>query len=139
MDTHEKRRPLERLVVIGALAFGVAAGGYGIANAASGSSTSGSSALTAVAQPAQPWDGQRRDETLLTGSDAAKVKQLALDKLPGATVIRIETDADGNAAYEAHVVRSDGTPATVYASKAFEVVKVEAGMSGPPPGTGSGG
>ena len=37
MDTREKRWPLERLVVIGALAFGVAAGGYGIANAASGS------------------------------------------------------------------------------------------------------
>lgn len=131
MDTREKRWPLERLVVIGALAFGVAAGGYGIANAASGSnssSTGGSSALTAAAQPAQPWGGQRSDETPLTGSDAEKVKQLALGKLPGATVIRVETDADGNAAYEAHVVQSDGTPATVYVSKAFEVVKVETGM-----------
>ena len=55
MDTREKRWPLERLVVIGALAFGVAAGGYGIANAASGSSTgsTGSApALTAAAQGA---------------------------------------------------------------------------------------
>ena len=140
MDTREKRWPLERLVVIGALAFGVAAGGYGIANAASGSSNSstGSSgsapALIAAAQPAQPWGGQRSDETLLTGSAAAKVTQLALGKLPGATVIRVETDADGNAAYEAHVVQSDGTPATVYVSKAFEVVEVESGMPGPPPG-----
>ncbi len=43
-------------------------------------------------------------------------------------MIRVETDADGNAAYEAHVVQTDGTPATVYVSKAFEVVKVETGM-----------
>ncbi len=57
MDTQRKRWPLERLVVAGALAFGVAAGGYGIANAASGSnssSTSSASALTAAVQPAQP-------------------------------------------------------------------------------------
>ena len=43
-------------------------------------------------------------------------------------MIRVETDADGNAAFEAHVVQSDGKPATVYVSKAFEVVKVETGM-----------
>ncbi len=48
MDTREKRWPLERLVVIGALAFGVAAGGYGIANAASGSNSSSTEARELV-------------------------------------------------------------------------------------------
>lgn len=149
MDTHEKRWSIERLVVIGALAVGVAAGSYGIASAASGpgSSSVGTSSLAtngiglqaATAPSAQPpWGGQRSDETLLTGSDATKVKQLALGKLPGATVVRVETDADGNAAYEAHVVQADGTPATVYVNKAFEVVKVESGMPAPPQGNGSG-
>ena len=149
MDTPKRRWSIERLVVIGALAVGVAAGSYGIASAASGSGSSSANTsslaanvatVQAAAAPSaqQPWGGQRSDETLLTGSDAAKVKQLALGKLPGATVIRVETDADGNSAYEAHVVQADGTPATVYVSKAFAVVKVETGMPGPPPGNGSG-
>jgi hypothetical protein len=45
----------------------------------------------------------------------------------GATIERIETDADGNAAYEAHMVKSDGTRVTVYVNKSFEVVSVESG------------
>jgi hypothetical protein len=61
----------------------------------------------------------------------AKVKALALAKVPGGTIIRVETDADGNAAYEAHMVKADGTPATLYVSKEFTVVSVETGMPGP--------
>jgi hypothetical protein len=38
---------------------------------------------------------------------------------------RIETDADGHAAYEAHMLKADGTPATVYVDKSFDVVGVE--------------
>ena len=45
----------------------------------------------------------------------------------GATIERVETDADGNAAYEAHMVKSDGTRVTVYVNKSFEVVSVESG------------
>jgi hypothetical protein len=45
--------------------------------------------------------------------------------VPGATVDRVETDADGNAAYEAHMTKSDGTPVTVYVNKDFEFVSVE--------------
>lgn len=44
---------------------------------------------------------------------------------PDATIGRVETDADGNAAYEAHVVKTDATPATVYVDKQFDVVSVE--------------
>jgi len=60
------------------------------------------------------------------------VTALAKAKVPGGTVIRVDTDADGNAAYEAHMVKADGTPATVYVNKAFDVVSVQSGMPAPP-------
>jgi uncharacterized membrane protein YkoI len=69
--------------------------------------------------------GQRSDETLLTGDALAKVKAIALAKVSGGTVSRIETDADGNAAYEAHMVKADGTPVTVYVDSDFKFVSVE--------------
>jgi uncharacterized membrane protein YkoI len=53
------------------------------------------------------------------------VQAIALAKVAGGTIVRIETDADGHAAYEAHMVRSDGTPATVYVDKDFNFVRVE--------------
>jgi hypothetical protein len=134
----------ERVVVIAAIAFGVAAGTYGIANAAggSGSGSNGSSALSAPSRPAasggqsaprsgQPWGRQRSDETPLTGDALSKVTAAAKAKVSGGTMIRVETDADGNAAYEAHMVKADGTPVTVYVNRQFEVVSVESGMPGP--------
>jgi pyocin large subunit-like protein len=136
MDKQEKRWSLERLVVLGAIAVGLTAGTYGIASAANGSASSQSAAPPASNAAASspnaqnPWGRQRSDETLLTGDAAAKVRQAALAKVSGATIIRVETDADGNAAYEAHVVKADGTPATVYVNKQFEVVSVQTGMPG---------
>ncbi len=130
MDTRQRTM---RIVVASALALGVAGGSYGIASAASGSS-SGSGALPTVAAPAgrpQGWGPQRSDETLLTGETASKVRAAAVAKEPNATVSRVETDADGHAAYEVHMVRSDGTLVTVYVDKQFEVVGVETGMAGP--------
>ena len=142
MDSNVKRWSPERIVVLAALAFGIAAGTYGIANAASGSSSNGSSAASVTPQfaasgPAaapsggQPWGRQRSDETPLTGDALSKVTALAKAKVPGGTIVRVETDADGNAAYEAHMVKADGSPATVYVNKQFEVVSVESGMPGP--------
>ena len=131
MDSTARRWSPARTVVIAAVAIGVAAGSYGVASAASGSSSSGSqTAAPNARQP--PWGHQRGDETLLTGDTAAKVRQLALAKVPGGTIVRVETDADGNAAYEAHMVKANGTPATVYVSKSFDVVSVQTGMPGPP-------
>jgi hypothetical protein len=135
MDNSHKAVP--RFLVVAALVVGAALGSYGIAAAASGSGSTSSSTATAAAPaaPAQsppgatasnPWGNQRSDETLLTGDTAAKVKQLALAKVgSSATVIRVETDADGHAAYEAHMVKADGTPVTVYVDKQFNVVGVE--------------
>jgi hypothetical protein len=132
MDTRQRTM---RIVVASALALGVAGGSYGIASAASGSgSSSGSGTLPTVAAQAgrpQGWGPQRSDETLLTGETASKVRAAAVAKEPNATVSRVETDADGHAAYEVHMVRSDGTPVTVYVDKQFEVVGVETGTAGP--------
>ena len=131
MDSHIRRWSLERTIVVGAIALGVAAGSYGVASAASGSSSSSSSPAAAAPGARQPWGPQRSDETPLTGDTAAKVRELALAKVPGGTIVRVETDADGNAAYEAHMVRSDGSPVTVYVSKQLEVVSVQSGMPHP--------
>jgi hypothetical protein len=111
-----------------AVAIGIAGGSYGIASAASGSNSSSSSNAATATPPAassQPWGGQRSDETLLTGDAESQVRAAALAKVPGGTIIRVETDADGHAAYEAHMTKSDGTPVTVYVDKSYNVVSVE--------------
>jgi uncharacterized membrane protein YkoI len=124
------RQGFPRALAALAVAIGIAGGSYGIAAAASGngsSSSSGSSTATAT-QPvasSQPWGGQRSDETLLTGDTEAKVRAAALAEVSGGTIIRVETDADGHAAYEAHMTKSDGTPVTVYVDKSYNVVSVE--------------
>jgi hypothetical protein len=142
MDKSQKAVP--RFLVVAAIVTGVALGSYGIAAAASGSGSSSSSTSTTTttaprttAAPAQaqappgataqnPWGHQRSDETLLTGDTATKVQQVAVAKVgSGATVVRVETDADGHAPYEVHMVKSDGTPVTVYVDKSFNVVSVE--------------
>ena len=130
MDGQARRWTPERVVVIAAIAFGVAAGTYGIANAASGSSSGSGQAPAAAPSTQRPWGPQRSDETPLTGDALSKVTAAAKAKVPGGTIIRVETDADGNSAYEAHMVRADGTPVTVYVNKQFDVVSVESGMPG---------
>jgi hypothetical protein len=128
-----------KLALTAALAIGVAAGSFGIASAATGLGSSSAApsigSIAAQASPPstqQPGGGQRSDETPLTGDTKTKVEAAAKAKLPGATIVRTETDADGNAAYEVHMVQTDGTPATVYVDKQFDVVGVQTGMPGGP-------
>jgi hypothetical protein len=124
---------IPRWVAIAAAVVGIAGGSYGIASAASGTTatTTTQTATTPAAQPSaapsqsQPWGGQRSDETPLTGDALAKVTAAAQAKVSGGTVVRVETDADGNAAYEAHMTDSSGAPVTVYVDKGFDVVSVE--------------
>jgi hypothetical protein len=71
--------------------------------------------------------GHRGDETPLTGTDAEKARAAALKAVPGATIDRVETDADG-AVYEAHLTRPDGSKATVKFDKDFTVTAVQDGM-----------
>jgi hypothetical protein len=126
---------LSRLALTAALAVGVGAGSYGIASAASGSGTSTTTTTTtaSTARPSappganaqDPGGNQRSDETLLTGDALAKVTAIAKEKVPGGTIVRVETDADGNAAYEAHMTKADGTPVTVYVDSNFNFVSVQ--------------
>ncbi len=126
----------QRFAMVSAVVLGLAAGSYGVASAASGSdsttTTTTTPSATAPSAPSaqQPWGGQRSDETLLTGDTLAKVTAAAQAKVSGGTIIRVETDADGNAAYEAHMTKSDGTPVTVYVDKDFNAVSVDSGGPG---------
>jgi uncharacterized membrane protein YkoI len=65
-------------------------------------------------------------EQLLTGDTAARVEAAAIAANPGATVERVETDAEG-AAYEAHIRTADGTTATVKLDASFNVTATESG------------
>ena len=124
---------LNKAAALAAIVVGVGGGSYGLASAASGS---GSTTTTTVAaapatstQPPgataqNPWGNQRSDETLLTGDALAKVTAIAESKVPGGTVVRVETDADGNATYEAHMTKADGTPVTVYVDSSFQFVSL---------------
>jgi hypothetical protein len=126
---------LTRPILVTALAVGLGAGSYGVAGAASGSgnSTTTTTTSTSTARPSappgasaqNPWRNQRSDETLLTGDALAKVTAVAQAKVPGGTIVRVETDADGHGAYEAHMTKADGTPVTVYVDKSFDFVSVE--------------
>jgi len=137
MQTKPQR--LTRALSLGAVVLGVGAGSYGIAAAANGSG-SGSSSTTAPTTTATAsatphgWGPQRSDETPLTGDALAQVTAVAKDALPGATIVRVETDADGHAKYEAHVIKADGSPATVYVDENFKLVSVETGGTGRPGG-----
>ena len=121
-----------KTLVVAAMALGIGAGSYGIASAASGNSTTATtttlSTQTAPAAPANgggPWGGQRSDETPLTGDALAKVTAVAQAKVPGGTIVRVETDADGNAKYEAHMTDASGNPVTVYVDANFNYVSTE--------------
>jgi hypothetical protein len=124
----------QRFAMTAAVVLGLAAGSYGVASAASksGSSTTTTTTPSTPSTPAapsaqRPWGGQRSDETPLTGDALSKVTAAAQAKVSGGTIIRVETDADGNAAYEAHMTDADGAPVTVYVDKDFNVVSVETG------------
>lgn len=117
------------LLVVASLAA-LALGGSAIAGAVSGGgSPSGRSAATTLTKGARPAGRppQRPDETLLSGDTASKVRAAALAKEPGATIERVEADADGHAKYQAHMTKADGSRVTVYVNADFDVVGVEAG------------
>ena len=114
-----------------AMVIGIAGGSYGLASAASGTTstttttTPSSSAAPAAPSAQHPWGGQRSDETPLTGDALAKVTAVAEAQVFGGTVVRVETDADGNAKYEAHMTKADGTPVTVYVDANYNFVSTQ--------------
>jgi hypothetical protein len=131
----------------GALGAGLLAGailaGPGIAGAASSASSntsSSSSSATAVAarsagDPAKLGHGP--GETLVTGSNLSALTAAAKAAVPGATIIRVETDSDGGAVYEAHMQKADGSFVTVQFDKNLKVTGTIDGFGrgGPAPGS----
>jgi hypothetical protein len=136
-----------------AVATGLAVGAAGLAGAAT-SGSSGSSSTTAPstasgygpAPSGQPPSGQAPSgapdpatmangpgETLLTADAATQAKAAALAAVPGATVIRVETDSSGAGTYEAHLKKSDGTEVTVLMDASFKVTSTVDGFGGPGP------
>lgn len=137
------------LLVGGAVAGGVLAGTLS-ATAATGGTTSttntpaasgsyappaGAPAGTGLSPAGMRPGGQgpggaqpvRSDEKLVTGSDRTTLKAAALKAVPGATIIRVETDS-GDATYEAHMTKADGSLVTVKFDKSLAVTSVEDGM-----------
>lgn len=147
MTDHKRKRSGVGLAALGMTAGLIAGGTLATALSASaannGSSASSSTATTdtaatAATPPTSP-PGQagrsdpggaasvRSDEKALTGDDLAKAKAAALAAVPGGTIIRAETDA-GDAAYEVHMTKGDGSRVTVKLDKNLTLVKVENGM-----------
>jgi hypothetical protein len=74
------------------------------------------------------------NETLLTGSDLHSATAAATAAVPGATVIRAETDSSGASPYEVHMKKADGTFVTVELDSTFKVITTVSGFGAGPPG-----
>lgn len=135
-------------LITSALVAGTALGAAGVASAATGDASSTANAPSALSTQQAPPQGapqgapQGQDpftmhngpgEELLTGSIADQVTAKALEAVPGATVIRVETDAHG-AKYEAHLKKADGTAVTVTFDENLAVKDTVDGFGVPPKG-----
>ena len=130
------RKSAATVVALGALALG----GSALANAATSTSSNPANANSGTS--GQPPAGQRgvrpdptkpgghvgangKTEQALSGDVAAKVKAAALKRVPGATVLRVETNVDGGGPYEAHVTKADGSEAVVLVDSGFTATSVD--------------
>jgi uncharacterized membrane protein YkoI len=77
--------------------------------------------------PGHRGGGGRGNETPLTGDTKSSVEAAVLDKYPGATIQRTESNSgDANAPYESHITTTDGKDLEVTVSKDFKVVDANA-------------
>lgn len=146
MDERDSASPLRKRLVAAAVAAGTFVGVAGVAGAVTRQSASSSDDAVQVDDLDQATDtdtdsgtdddgpgaehhGDRGEETPLTGDLAERVTAAALEAVPGATVDRVEADADG-AAYEAHLVDADGNEVNVTFDENLEVVDTFSGMAG---------
>jgi hypothetical protein len=129
-------------VMVGlAMLTGVVVGNNLKVDNANAATTATPTTTQSTAQNQQPKQGKQFDpskgghmangktEQLLTGDSAEKVKAAAINAVPGGTIERVETDAEGDA-YEAHMTKSDGSRVTVKFDSNFNVTKTEAGPNG---------
>ena len=136
----KRRMSAVGLLAAGVIAGGVLAGTLG-ASAATGSSSgsTSSSSSTAAKAPANAHSSTpvRSDEKAVSGTISATLTQKALAAVPGGKVYRVETDF-GDAAYEAHMTKADGTEVTVKFDKNLIVTGTETGMGKGGPAMGGG-
>ena len=66
----------------------------------------------------------RGNETPLTGDELTKATAAAKAAVPGATVVRAETDADGGT-YEVHMIKADGSHVRVALDTDFKVTDID--------------
>lgn len=93
------------------------------------SQSAGNSSQSAAPDPSQGGHvgSNGTKETVLTGDAASKATAAAQAAVSGATVLRVENDADGQGTYEAHMKKSDGSLVTVYMDANFKVISTESG------------
>lgn len=120
------------------LAGGLAGGALAATDSASAASTptpttSSRAAASAPGPRADMATPVRPGEKEQTGTNLAALKAAALKAVPGGTVYRVETDADGST-YEAHMTKAGGTEVTVKFDKNLKVTEVQAGMGAGGPG-----
>ena len=145
--------PLRKLLVGGAFAgtalLGGALGASFLGSANAQTTDPSTTTAPAASAPAQAPSGQApagqdqprqapdwskgghqangKTETVLTGDDLTKATAAAQAAVPGATVRRAETDAEG-AAYEVHMTKADGSIVTVKLDSNFNVTETIDGM-----------
>jgi hypothetical protein len=145
-DNEPNRASRRSKRLVGAVGLLLAGGIAGGALAATSSASAADSTASTLAAPSATGPGRPADtatpvragEKALTGTDLATAKAAALKAVPGGTVFRVETDADG-ATYEAHMTKADGTRVTVKFDKSFGVTAIQTGMGAGGPGGPGGG
>lgn len=130
--------------VVGLVVAGACAGGIAVTAIAAAASTNPTAANSSGAVASQSAPAPNKQSTPVRGAEkavsasvAATLKAAALKAVPGGTVYRVETDA-GDAAYEAHMTKSDGSLVTVKFDKNLAVIKVEDGMGAGEPAPNGG-
>ena len=84
----------------------------------------GGAAIAGAAGNGKSTNQQQR--SALSSATAAKVKAAALDKVPGATVLRTEAGGPYGTPYHAHIKTSGGTLQVVLVNSDFEATAVQA-------------
>jgi len=124
--------PARKALTAGALAATALVGGAlgatfltsaGAQTSATTAPSTAASGSTAAPDPGHgPHQANGITEAELTGDDASKAIAAAQAAVPGGTVERAETDAEG-AAFEVHMTKSDGSEVTVKLDSSFQVTE----------------
>jgi hypothetical protein len=135
-----KIRAVRNIITGSALVVAAGLGTAGVASAATTHVASTTHVSARTSSPAGAPLGNPADlthgpgETLLTGSTLTSAVAAAEAAVPGATVVRAETDSSGSP-YEVHMLKADGTYVTVKLNDSFTVTAIEKGFGKPPAGT----